>query len=87
MAKESKAKQQPKGKDLAKNQLPSLTFPVIFCAVLLSAVHFAPPFPSLHELYLGGGRASTKPFTSFEDFYPFYKSEHGDRTNRILHFW
>lgn len=31
-------------------------------------------------------RAATDRYTSFTDFYPFYLSEHSDRTCRRLHF-
>lgn len=30
--------------------------------------------------------AATHQFSSFEEFYPFYLAEHGDRTSRRLHF-
>ena len=30
--------------------------------------------------------AGNKRYTRFRDFYPFYLSEHADRTNRRLHF-
>ena len=31
-------------------------------------------------------RIQISPFARFADFYPFYLSEHSDRTNRRLHF-
>lgn len=33
-----------------------------------------------------GGRIVISPFARFADFYPFYLSEHANRTNRRLHF-
>ena len=33
-----------------------------------------------------GERIVISPFRKFADFYPFYLSEHSDRTNRRLHF-
>lgn len=33
-----------------------------------------------------GGKIVISPFASFADFYPFYLSEHSNRTNRRLHF-
>jgi hypothetical protein len=33
-----------------------------------------------------GDKIVISPFASFADFYPFYLSEHADRTNRRLHF-
>jgi hypothetical protein len=33
-----------------------------------------------------GERMVISPFHRFADFYPFYLSEHADRTNRRLHF-
>ena len=33
-----------------------------------------------------GGKIVISPFARFADFYPFYLSEHANRTNRRLHF-
>mmetsp|Transcript_20914 Transcript_20914/g.35008 ORF Transcript_20914/g.35008 Transcript_20914/m.35008 type:complete len:104 (+) Transcript_20914:92-403(+) len=33
-----------------------------------------------------GGNAATKPYNTFEEFYPHYISEHSDQTCRRLHF-
>jgi hypothetical protein len=30
--------------------------------------------------------ASTKPYRTFEEFYPFYLTEHDNKANRLLHF-
>lgn len=35
---------------------------------------------------LAGDRSSSKPYNSFEEFYPFYISQHQDSTCRALHF-
>lgn len=55
----------------------SLAFLVLVLAVTVQVVSI----PSVT-----GPAASNKPYSSFQQFYPFYASEHSDRTNRQLHF-
>jgi hypothetical protein len=40
----------------------------------------------LISFFKSKSRASTKPFGTFEEFYPFYVSQHADQTCRRLHF-
>lgn len=59
-----------------KNDLSSLLIPAL---VILIAYFVVPPLipPQIP--------AATKPFGSFEEFYPFYISQHSDQTCRRLH--
>src|SRR5882672_10362040 len=43
------------------------------------------PGDKLHEMETTGGEGGGR-FASFADFYPFYLSQHADRTSRRLHF-
>jgi hypothetical protein len=51
------------------------------CVGLIAYAAVAPTLPSLT-----GPPAALKPFRTFEEFYPFYLSEHLDPINRSLHF-
>eukprot|EP00658_Telonema_sp_P-2_P007789 TRINITY_DN12897_c0_g1_i1.p1 TRINITY_DN12897_c0_g1~~TRINITY_DN12897_c0_g1_i1.p1 ORF type:complete len:214 (+),score=42.62 TRINITY_DN12897_c0_g1_i1:122-763(+) len=54
-------------------------------AVLIAAAVNASP-DQLRYLGLGVERASSKPFRSFDEFYPFYLTEHSDTACRRSHF-
>lgn len=79
----AKSKKEPK-----KAPLPSLLTALILCTIAVSAAYFSPTLPSIHSLAgIPAERAANKPYDNLTDFYPFYKSEHRNKIDRILHFW